>query len=209
MHFVFDFDHTIYDTDKLWNYWLDALESAGIDRETAKEKGEEIFGIGFTMFDHTNRIGLDLQESEDLTSSFKDFTFLESPDLLYKDVIPFVESKSIDHDFSILTFGDPDYQNEKIVACGIGEYIDDVRVARPERLKIDHLKEIVQENENSVVFVDDNPKELLAAFEVKLPLSLYRMNRPNSRHANSPHELDGVAWRCISGFDEIEINDVS
>jgi FMN phosphatase YigB (HAD superfamily) len=206
MHFVFDFDHTIFDTGKLWNSWLDVLESAGVDREDSNEKGEEIFGKGFTLLEHAERLGLSQNESEELISSFTDYTFHESPELVFEDAIPFVKKNQKKHKFSILTFGDSDYQNEKISASGVGDYIDDVRIASPERLKAVQLKEILNETDERVVFVDDNPRELVAASGLDSDIDIYRMIRPKSRHSDVSHALDSDKWKCIKSFDEIEVS---
>ena len=175
MHFVFDFDHTIYNTAELWDRWLDELEAIDIDRIDAIEKGESIFGVGFTLREHAERLGLTGDESEELISSFKEYAAVESPELIFKDAVPFVELNSKKHEFSILSFGDPDWQKEKMSACGISDHISDIRIARPERHKTAHLRELVQETDEQVVFVDDNPKELVSIHESEMPITLYRM----------------------------------
>ncbi len=206
MHFVLDFDHTIYDTGSLWDFWVELLGSVQIDKKTANEKGEEIFGSVFTLQKHLELLKIEEDVAKRLVDSFRELTLQKSPELIYKDAIPFVNSNKDLHSFSILTFGDFSYQHEKIEACGISSYIDNILIAGPEKFKIEHLKNLILESGSSIVFVDDNPRELTAVSDSGLPITLYRMIRPNSRHGEEKNPGDGVDWKCISAFDEIEVN---
>ena len=200
-HFVLDFDGTLFDVEPLWEEWLNRLEEAEVDRGEAIEVGERFFGLGYHPHKHASELGLSGAELDELVSSFEEWAQFEAPSLVYKEVGSFVQQ----YQSTILTFGDPEHQQFKVEAAGLDEFIADVRVARPERLKIVHLKELCEEEDQTIVFVDDNPRELEAVRDLGLPVTLVRMRREGARHADLPHEGDDVDWQCVASLEEIEV----
>jgi len=204
MHIVLDFDGTLYNTEQLWNDWLDRIVDQGIDRDEAAEIGEQLFGVGFTLREHAEQAGIAGDELDQLVSDFELYTEEESERLLFNDVKTFIDQHKKKCTFSILTFGDPDYQHFKINAAGLDDLIDVIHIARPERKKHLHLKELLSEHEE-ILFVDDSPRELEAVRDADLSIKLVRMIRPDSRHTIESHADDGVAWQTVTELSEIEM----
>lgn len=204
MRIVLDLDYTLFDTAQHWNDWLARLESIGISRDDAIETGESLFGVGYTLEGHGQKLGIPQEELDELVSAFEQFTHQEAPGLVYKDVFPFLQQWSGEHDFTILTFGHPEYQHFKVKWSGIGEHIDDVRIARPERVKSVQLAEMLEEFNEPIIFVDDNPKELVAVRDAGLDIQLVRMIRKGARHVNDVVEGEAT-WQDATSLNDLNI----
>ena len=189
MHFVFDLDYTLFDTARHWSDWLDRLVALGFSREEAVRTGESLFGVGYSLEGHGNALGVPEEQLAELIHQFETFTHDEAPNLVYTDVVPFLVAHKDQHQFTILTFGHPDYQQFKVKWSGLGEHIHDVRIAGPERLKVTQLFEMIRETDEPLLFIDDNPKELAAVRDAGLAISLARMMREGARHIDDP--IDG------------------
>ncbi len=204
MHIVLDFDGTLYHTEHLWNNWLDRLVDQGIDRDEATEIGEKLFGLGFTLREHAEQSGIAGGDLDEIVSEFEQWVEEEGEQLVFGEVKEFIRENQKKHTFSILTFGEPDFQHFKIEAAGLDELIDEIHIARPERRKDVQLKEFLDEYED-LVFVDDNPRELEAVRDAGLPIQLVRMVRDDSRHTIEAHPEDGQAWQVATSLAEIEM----
>jgi FMN phosphatase YigB (HAD superfamily) len=204
MHIVLDFDGTLYHTERLWNSWLDRLVDQGIDRDEATEIGEKLFGIGFTLREHAEQSGIAGGDLDEIVSEFEQWVEEEGDQLVFGDVKEFIKENEKDHTFSILTFGEPDFQHFKIEAAGLDEYIDEINIAVPERRKGVQLKEFLAEHED-IVFVDDNPRELESIRDAGVGVKLVRMVRKDSRHTIESHPEDGEAWQTVTKLSEIEL----
>ncbi|MFC1787885.1 hypothetical protein ACFLZY_01555 [Patescibacteria group bacterium] len=203
MHFVYDFDATLYETSRLWQAWASALEALGAEPESVIEQGHILFGQGFTPQLHGERLELSGKDFERILKKHFKSIHDEGVGLVYSDVIPFIQEQADTHKQSILTFGDPEYQEIKILASGISEHISELRFATPDNMKAMQLREIVESSSESVVFIDDNPQELVWAHDAGLSLTLVRIMREGERHAEKPHESDNDLWTCISSLDEL------
>ena len=204
MKIVCDFDSTLYDTQVLIDAWLRVLEKYGVNQVRAIERIEEVIRKGFTLRGHAELLEIREPKIDELVADFEEWIKAESPSLLYADVIPFIDKNQENNNVSILTFGNSEFQHEKIQASGLYNYISDIRIACPERMKSVHLKEMLEETNQKLMFIDDNPSELNQVYDEGLPITLYRMKRSNSFHAAEIHLLDGDAWTCISSLNEIE-----
>jgi FMN phosphatase YigB (HAD superfamily) len=84
---------------------------------------------------------------------------------------------------SVITFGDPRYQRQKLNVSKIPH--DDVRFAAKRGDKWQHLEALIETYETPIIFVDDCPAELDAVRENGLMEGLVRTVR--MRRADSPH----------------------
>lgn len=203
MHFVYDFDATLFKTASLWEAWKKVLLDFGAKEDEINEAGEELFGIGFSLEKHGESLGLEGKDFKKAIASFQKMTRDEGPTLVFEDVISFFEDNS-EHRHSILTFGDHDYQHSKILACEIMEYLEDVRIAGPDQRKVEHLREMIETGSDQIVFIDDNPNELLSAHDAGLPITLIRMMRDGEKHAEEEHEFDEDKWMCVASLEEVK-----
>lgn len=202
MHIVFDFDGTLFRTGCLWNTWLDRLEECGLDRDEVTDLGEKLFSTGFTPREHARQAGLDGIELDDIVSEFEQWVEEEGERLVFDDVRQFIVENQEKHTFCILTFGDPDFQHFKIEASGLGDLIDEIHIARPERKKYIQLKEFLDEFPE-ILFIDDNPQELESVRDAGIPIRLARMIREDSRHT-AGHPEDNKSWQAVTGLKDID-----
>ncbi len=214
MHLVCDFDSTLFDTDKLWNEWLEILVGLGANREQATQQMQILNAKGWTHRAHALACGIPKEDVDALVNNFLEHARNIGSSLVYDDVIPFFEKHRPPHTFSILTYGNEEYQRSKIISTGLQDYFEAIRIAGPNNLKVDQLREILARTPSlqrrgqgevcDIAFVDDSPNELNPIVDAGLPIKLYRIVRPGAKH-DYMHERDDGAWKRIGSIDEIEM----
>jgi len=204
MHFVYDFDSTLFKTSALWNAWRTLLYGFEKEDEEILQTAQEAIKEGFSPYGHGAKLNLEGKAFDKAVKAFQKMIKDTAPSLVFDDVLAFLEEQSGDHKQSILTFGDFDFQHAKIEATQILDYIDNVRIARPEQVKTAHLREMVEESSQQIVFIDDNPRELASVHEAGLPVTLIRMVRDGEHHADEDHEGDDDLWTCVASLEEIK-----
>ena len=219
MHLVCDFDNTLINTTQLWNAWVEFLERFGVDKKTAAETLRPIVVDGYSTRKHAYAAGLRDQELDRIVAEFDEHVQKVVSNLVFADVIPFLEKHKPSHKISLLTYADPSYQEKVIEASGIKSFFDLILMAGPKKWKVEFLREMLRslplpegelEGEGAavvpqIIFVDDSPNELEPVHRAGLPVKLFRIFRPEGKHSIEKHELDGVGWTCIKSIDEIEL----
>lgn len=214
MHLVCDFDSTLFDTEKLWLEWLEILVTRGVDRDRAIREMHIQNAKGWTHRAHALACGIDETTVDALVENFLAHARNIAPSLVYDDVVPFLEKHRPPHTFSILTYGNAEYQTSKIASTGLQNYFDAIRIAGPNNLKVTVLQEMLNFPKGRVAtlpyeyqpiaFVDDSPNELNPIVDASLPIKLYRIVRAGAKH-DYQHERDDVAWERIESIGEIEM----
>lgn len=204
MHLIYDFDGTLYSMHQLRNAWVDVLSDYSFSPEEIDTAGEKIFAAGYTLSGHTKALGLKGPEIEKLVKKFSRVLNEKSSSLVFADVVPFLEAQ-IDNHQTILTYGDSEFQSQKINASGIVDKVNDIKIAGPDKGKVDYLREMVELGLGKIVYIDNSPNELRRVYESGLPIALIRMMRPGERHSDLPCSEDNNAWQCVSSFEEVEI----
>lgn len=201
-HYVLDFDGTLFQTDVLWHWLMDRFTQEGLDSERVRSVGEKLFSLGYTAELHARELELQEETVRSIVREFDKVTMSTSPSLVYQDVIPFLETMPTEVK-SILTFGEAEFQKGKIRAANLDRCVGEIRIAGPEYRKLKHINELLTAKNTTLIFVDDNPLELLSIYKAGLPVELVRMRRENARHTRDDHELDHRAWRVIRSFEEL------
>ena len=202
MHLVCDFDSTLFDTNKIWFAWLETLVGLGVDRDFSTQQKDILNVTGFTHRAHAIASGISEADVDALVENFLQHARRIGPELVYDDVETFFEKHKAEHTFSILSYGNSEYQTSKILSTGLQKYIATIRIADLNKNKVQHLREIL-ETSSLISFVDDSPKELLAVVDTKLPVRLYRIVRLGGMN-DFVHEMDDVKWKRIGTIEEIE-----
>ncbi len=202
MRYVYDFDSTLFSTERLWQAERAMIISAGFDPEVVDETGDQAARLGYSPRKHMEMLGMDADVIVDIIERFEVLLRDDAPSFVFADVIPFINARK-DHSHSVLTIGDEGHQREKLLTSGIDKLIPNITIARPEETKASHLLRML-EQEQKLIFIDDNPTHLITAHEAKLPIDLVRIKRKGEYYAIEPHELDDVAWRVITSLSEIE-----
>ena len=204
MHFVLDLDDTLLNSNVLWKEWSRLLLDAGYEEDRIAATIESVIIDGFTPEKHALRLGADEKQARHLANHIRAFTEEFAPSFVFEDVVPFLEIHKQKNTLSLLTYGNAEYQQEKLRAAKLHTFFEHVRIAGPHKLKVRHLEELSRHSQETIVFVDDSPNQLRPVANAELPVRLYRIFRNNAKHTDSPHELDGIAWTCISSLSEIE-----
>ncbi len=102
-------------------------------------------------------------------------------DCLYSDVVPWLQTHTADR-LTVLTFGDAQWQRQKIVASGVEEYVAEVIITQgsketwPSQLTA----------ESDMLIVDDKAQHLDEIAAVCPSAQLYWMQRPGTPHTQVP-----------------------
>jgi len=208
MHYVYDFDSTLYATARLWARWVEILRKYGYatpDVTIVEKKLNESLGLPFTPRRHAELIGMiPSYIDEAVLEQDTDIRSLGSS-LVFDDVVPFLEKGRSAHRHSLLTFGDSEYQMGKIDASGIHNLVGDIHVADLHHGKADILRELVESGSEPITFIDDHTWHLQFVHEAGLPVEIVRMRRPGEPHTPDEHPLDNIAWRIVSSLDELSV----
>lgn len=205
MHFVYDFDSTLFATQKLWEAWRQILISAGYDPRDIDAIGQQITPNGYSPRKHADMLGVDEVIADEMLARFEAIMRDESPSMVFSDVVPFVEARRAAHAQSILTMGDEAHQREKLSTSGVDRLIPSVLIAKPHDTKAQHLRDMLDRGSEPIVFIDDNPVHLERVHAAKIPVELIRILRPSETTlVEGPHRLDNEAWRIIASLEELD-----
>jgi len=206
MHYVYDFDSTLYATMRLWERWVDIIRRYGYATPdlTTVEKGiNESLNLPFTPRRHGEFIGMASPHLDDAVREQDADVRLLGSSLVFDDVVPFLRNRHGAHRQSLLTFGDREYQIEKIDASGIRGLVGDIHIAGLDRGKAEILRELVERGSEPITFIDDHTRHLQFVHDAGLPVEIVRMRRPGEPHTPDEHPLDGIGWRVVSSLDEL------
>lgn len=200
MHIVYDFDGTLFATGKLWDAWSTALQKFDVSEKTIHDAALPLFDSGFTTRAHAEALGISGKKLEKLVDSFARTTRENGTKLVFPEVLEIMEE--FEGRQSILTYGDEAFQTEKVTISGIADFVDDVFVASPDKMKPAFLREMIEAGSEPITFIDDKPEELMRVHDAGLPVRLLRMIRDGERHAE-PHACDDDIWECITSLEEL------
>ncbi|MBI4257084.1 hypothetical protein HY626_03450 [Candidatus Uhrbacteria bacterium] len=202
-HYVLDFDGTLFDTDTYYMWIVGQFVDRGVDAQCVRVAAEELFLEGYTVERHARQLRLAEHVVQNIVEQNRLYIQQQHPPLVFSDVTAFF-LRFKEAEKSILTFGDNVFQRERVLASGLNTYISEVRVASPEESKASHLITLVESSFFPIVFIEDDPHQLVAVHEANLPVELIRMRREGQAKAKHDHPLDHQAWRVIRSFDELQ-----
>lgn len=153
----FDFDGTLYDSDKLMRKFTDICKKFKILEEDIDTIEQELFTE--TKLFNLDELANYLSEKYILPPDFlKELENLYSEKNIYPDVYLALNKikESQKYDMVILTYGNIKYQQKKIHNCDILEYIKEVIITEKKKSDINNI-----DYENSI-FIDNNPTQIKA-----------------------------------------------
>ena len=183
MNYYLDFDYTLFDTHAFRQGLYEILEKNGLDKTylamtpEMKTSGQKLLNIKelFKSLSETKEIPLEnfLEPLEELYARGNEF--------VYDDTVEFIKYlKSKNHKLHVLTWGEKEYQKEKLIAAKLYDYFDEIIYA--EKLKY----ELDIDFQNGI-FVDDSIRDLEGLYNQNAK-QVYRIKRPNGK--NSDKELN-------------------
>lgn len=183
MNYYLDFDYTLFDTHAFRQGLYEILEKNGFDKTylaltpEMKTNGQKLLNIKelFKNLSESRNIPLNnfLEPLEELYGRCEEF--------VYDDSVEFIKYlKSRNNKLYILTWGEKQFQEEKLRASKLYDYFDGIIYA--ERLK--YTLEIDYENG---IFVDDSIRDLEGLYSQNAK-QVFRIKRKNGK--NSDKELN-------------------
>jgi len=173
--FIIDFDNTLFNTHTDQGSFVDMrykdLAQLGVSEEIYHKTGKQIQtstskGQGlYTSERHAEAIaqyGFDKQEIFDALHK----TMFDMRSFLFPDTEDFLQSlKNTGKPLVLFSFGDPEWQYEKVKGCGIEKYFDRVFMTKQPKQEVIHkLLEHVHNQE--VWFINDRVQETQEVIDV-------------------------------------------
>ncbi len=183
MNYYLDFDYTLFDTHAFREELYKILEQNGLDKTylalTPEQKNNEqkLLNIRelFTNLSISKNIPIEsfLVPLDELYSRCEEF--------VYDDTVEFLKYlKSKNHKLFILTWGEKEFQKEKIKASKLYDFFDEIIYA-------EQLKYTLSIDYTNGIFIDDSIRDLEGLYNQKAK-QVYRIKRKNGK--NSKKELN-------------------
>ena len=190
MKIYIDFDGTLYNTTKLNQNFINIFNKYNIDTKYTKKlmnthKNYDILA---------NKI---IKENNIDKSIYKKLFNLYSNDLVYKDVIPFLEKYYKKNELILLTLGNEDYQEKKINSSNLRKYFKDIIITNKDKSKLDNIDYI------NGIFIDNNPNELKKFYNSNAT-KLIRIKRNDDKYSKLNLDIKNIPE--FNNFEELDNN---
>ena len=187
MEYYLDFDYTLFDTHAFREELYKILEKNGFDKTyltltpELKENGQKLLNIKelFKSLSKLRNIPINnfLEPLEELYSRGSEF--------LYDDTVEFLKYlKSKNNNVYILTWGEKEFQKEKIEASKLDKYIDEAIFA-------EQLKFTLDIDYKNGIFIDDSVRDLEGLYNQKAK-QVYRIKRENGKNSKKELNIEGI-----------------
>ena len=174
MKYYIDFDNTLFDTESFYNDLLQVVNEYGINHKKINDYYNQ--KLSHSLFNPINIINK-LIEKHKLKYEIKqelDLFFQDLSKYLYNDTIDFLEYLiKNNYEINLLTYGDFDYQQEKINKSKIKDYFNKIIITNKHKALLD------LDYENSI-FIDDNKIQLEGL--IKKKCKVIRIRRKGNKH---------------------------
>ncbi|MBQ2873018.1 MAG: HAD hydrolase-like protein [Bacilli bacterium] len=194
MKIYIDFDGTLFDSTIQYQRLINILKKYNISEDYIKTlmkedfyKKEKSYDILATKIIEEKKINSHIQ---------KEINSIYTKDLVYPDVIPFLEKYSKKYDLILLTLGNIQHQEKKIKSSELKKYFKDIIITDKDKskLNIDYTKGI---------FIDNNPKELEKFYNSKAA-HLIRIKRNIDKYSKIPLNIENIPE--FKNFEELTKN---
>ena len=183
MNYYLDFDYTLFDTHAFREGLYEILQKNGFDKTylsltpEMKSNGQKLLNIKelFRSLSAERKIPIEnfLVPLEELYGRCDEF--------VYGDTVEFLNYlKSEHHKLYALTWGDKEFQKEKLIASKLYDYFDEIIYA-------EQLKYTLDLDYENGIFVDDSIRDLEGLYN-KNAKQVFRIKRKNGK--NSDKELN-------------------
>lgn len=174
MRVFIDFDYTLCNTDvvKADIRALPSVYGWDADRFFAAERAVTDRGH-YSLRAHLLEYGISEAERSEIEHTF----LLRAPTWLYPDSIPFLQANA-EHQFFVLSLGEPGFQHAKIIASGVSSYISGIDCVAEHKDIV--IEEAIVEGATQIMFIDDRPVHLDVVAQRFPHITCVRMSRPES-----------------------------
>ncbi len=199
MKIIFDFDHTLFSTKKLYEALKESFRKLGIDEKLFQEsfqksKGKErdynegVDISGKACYKPKRQFKLIIKQKpeikeRDLAKTFKR-VLRNLPQFLYKDTSPFLKKWQKKADLYLLSYGEENFQELKIKNSGIQKYFKKVIITRDIEKSKPFQK--IFKNSEKIIFIEDNPQALSNVKQKFKNVITIRINRKEGKYWQIP-----------------------
>ncbi len=177
-NYYIDFDDTLFDTNSFKKELNKILEQNGLDKScyTASHKTEKPHLLNIrNLFKYlSNKENIPL---ENLINPLEKL-FSKLPEFVHKDSIDFLNYlKSKGNRTYILTWGDQEFQREKVFSSKLNEFVDGVIYTEKLKYQLENI-----DYKNSI-FIDDSVRDLTGLYNAGAK-KVIRIKRKNGKNSN-------------------------
>lgn len=157
MHIFIDFDYTLFDTNEMRKGLHSIFAMHGVSEEQFADAERVVKGSGmYTIEAHVAAVSDLVRDTESLLAAANRLLQNTAP-YLYSDAVDFMERHSDSH-FTILSFGNEDWQRLKIQNSGLVS--KNVMVQPTSQPKVDYVQQWCVANAEDAVFINDRGSEI-------------------------------------------------
>ena len=179
MKIYIDFDGTIYDTHKLDNKFIDIFQKYNIDSNYIKKLIDKIKN-------YNTIANILIQEFNLNNNILNEINSIYSNELVFKDIIPFLEKYYQKHNLILLTLtNDIDYQQRKINSSNLKKYFKDIIITTKDKSKLTNI------DYSNGIFIDNNPIELKKFYNSNAK-NLIRIKRDNDKYSKLSLDINNI-----------------
>lgn len=177
MNFYLDFDYTLFNTYAFRKELYNILEQNGLDKSylalTLEDREQKLINIRevFKALSEMNNLNID-NFTKPLDELYK-----KSDRFVYDDVIDFLKYLRMKkHKIYLLTWGEREYQREKLKASKLEEYLD-------ETIFTEKLKYTLDIDYENGIFIDDSIRDLEGLYNRNAKY-VFRIKRKDGKNSN-------------------------
>ena len=185
-----DFDNTLFNTVEFNNDCSLLLEKYNISKEEQVKVFKDLNKDIFDYKEILETISKKYNINKELL--FNDYNEVLKENYLYEDTIDFLEYYKNKYDLRLLTWGNNEYQLEKISCAKISKYSKELVITQKYKfnIEIDYKKSI---------FIDDNPRDLKGLMNKK-SYKVIRLCR--GKYKNFEKELEVISVNSLKEIIE-------
>lgn len=184
MTVILDLDYTLLDTTKFKEAMEESVAPFGVTKEQFRTTYAATVAAIAGQYDYDFARHAKLLQEISGADEAELRRALEGalerlPAFLYEDSIAFLESlKDSGAHVALLTFGNAGFQEEKVRRLGIEVYFDECIYTQTGKHTVEYS---FPGNEESWVFINDNPKEIRSLMELFPKSTMLRVKRENGK----------------------------
>lgn len=179
MKIYIDFDGTIFNNNKLYLNFINIFKKYNINKEYInniinKTNNKNLDTLAIKIINDNNLDKFIINEINNLYSN----------NLIYQDVIPFLEKYSQKYELILLTLGTNNYQLKKINSSNISKYFKEIIITNKDKSNLNI-------NYQNGIFIDNNPYELKKFYNSKAKY-LIRIKRNTDKYSKINLDINNI-----------------
>lgn len=179
MKIYIDFDGTIFNNNKLYLNFINIFKKYNINKEYINNI------INKTNNKNLDTLAIKIINDNNLDKSIiNEINNLYSNNLIYQDVIPFLEKYSQKYELILLTLGTNNYQLKKINSSNISKYFKEIIITNKDKSNLNI-------NYQNGIFIDNNPYELKKFYNSKAKY-LIRIKRNTDKYSKINLDINNI-----------------